>query len=90
VNTTPGGSIIKRFTAIIYGFYKQAKVFVRVKPFHASLMVEGKARALVHPAFQVLHARISSFPFPNALEYSGKAFRRQREQFITNTHKLRS
>jgi hypothetical protein len=43
--TPSGGNSIKLFTTVIYGFSKQARVFVPGKPFQPSLMFAGKAGA---------------------------------------------
>ncbi len=43
---SPWASTIKLFTAIIYGFLQQARVFALCKPFQSSLMFVGKARNL--------------------------------------------
>jgi hypothetical protein len=38
-------SLIKLFTAVIYGFLEQARMFIPGKPFQPSLMLVGKARS---------------------------------------------
>jgi hypothetical protein len=47
-------------------------VFVLGKPFQSSLFFLSKAR--VYPStFQVLHSRVVSWPYPQALQEAGKA-----------------
>ncbi len=46
----PGACTTKLFTAVIYGFSYEAKVFVPGKPFQPSLMFAGKAKAYLNEA----------------------------------------
>jgi hypothetical protein len=42
----PGASTIKLFTAVIYRFFQEARVFVLGKTFYPRLMFVGEARSL--------------------------------------------
>jgi hypothetical protein len=68
--------IIKLFTAVIYGFSLQARVFVPGKPFQPSLMFVGEARSLPYGAPEKCFTRVGSIrlgwqglPGTNTLAY---------------------
>ena len=77
--STQGANPIKPFTAVIYEFLEQARVFLPGKPFQPSLMFAGKARA--YPRVEILKGRkefyrigpgifygCNYFPYRNKLE----------------------